>query len=249
MPALNGHVKTNTERFGQYKNSDLTAEEYDTLFIQSGWNPKLLTNEANLMKTKWFDYRHMHFVEATYLFSMYYSRAYSDMMVKIFNHDSGRFMKGFKGGDFLELSSREKIGFWKARVVADSLGIPYGFYCKAAVRWCVEERIWKRVPRPNQLFSKDLVEAVNEAWVERCNTSLQIPIDERFELRMGTNTRLQGEFQEWLCGQIMNRRYPEIALHSYMVNRPMISVAKATEFMGKELVDEVISKLSRKISH
>ena len=247
MTALKG-LMTNAERFGEehYWNADLSAAEYDAMFLQAEINSKHLYNESALMKKKWFDYRYMHFVEATYLFTKYYIQAYKNMKTKTFDFQRGPHISPFKGfkkdepQDFLKISDRETVGMYRARGVADKLGINYEFYNDFAVKWCIETMIWKRSPRPSQLYSKPLLEDMVEAWRERCDTSMQIPDDERYELSMGVQGENQEDFQEWLGGQMLNRVHPEISLNTYMNNRPMITKENAIKHVGQQHVDKVI---------
>lgn len=230
----------NATRFGNYHNADLTTAEYDMMFIQSHIDEKYLAKEADLMKSKWFDYRFMHFVEATYLFSMYYTKATQYWTKKVIDMKRGDFVKGFKGGDFLKISQREKVGFWRARAHADSMGISYEFYTHFAFKWCVEGRIWKRFPRPNQLYSQELLTAMVEAWREECAGMPQIPIHENYRTDSGIDCEHTEHFQHWLCNELMKRTSPELGLNTYMNKYPHITRENAIKYMGEQIVNKVV---------
>lgn len=223
---------------GVYINPDLTTAEYDAMFIKTDLDIKRLSKEAELMKTKWFDYRFMHFMEATYVFSRYYQDAYRAMYRKIVSHVG--FKVGFTGGDdFLNIAKTHRFGFFKAREMADAHGIPYWFYCNFAMKWSIEDRIWNMPPKPNQIYSKLLMEDMIKAWEIECDVSLQIPGDPRFLLETGIDGEVQQEFQKWLCEQISHRTYPERGLNTYMNKKPMISRENALKYLGKGYVDKV----------
>jgi len=263
MPAQT--ARTNTERFAEffgdtivekpkgtfrytsadglkdvYPNADLTTAEYDAMFLGSDVHFDRLTNEAALMTTKWFDYRFMHFVESTYLFTRHYIDAYRRMYRKSIDHTGYRMGFTATNHDFLNGSKTVRTGFLIARQRADEHGIPYWFYCDFAMKWAVEDRIWNMPPKPNQLYSAELIADMILAWEDRCRWTLQAPIDERFLMSSGYEGKAKEEFQEWFCGQIMMRPNPERGLNSYMNIKPMISLENAIKYVGKDIVSKVV---------
>lgn len=227
---------------GVYTNPDLTAAEYDAMFIGADIDTRRFVNETQLMTTKWFDYRFMHFVEATYLFTRYYIDAYRRMYRKIISHEG--YEMGFTGGfDFLngKVAKTHRTGFFLARQRADEMGIPYWFYCDYAMKWSVEDRIWNRPPKPNQLYSTELLADMFLAWEDRCRWTLQIPNDERFLLETNIDGDVQQEYQKWLCGQIMSRPHPERGLNTFMNVKPIITEANARKYIPANYVDQVIN--------
>jgi hypothetical protein len=225
----------NQSPFGNYFGSDLTTQDCERIFLQSNLPISLAKTEAGMMRVKWFDYREIHYVKATYLFASLYRRAYQSMTGKVIDSDRAPFVRGFKGDDLFELNPRETKGFWKARYTADRLCIPYDFFIEYAMNWAID-RLWKRFPRPTQLYSKPLLEDMIVAWGERCAASIPLPIDSRFYLQNYAGHDDQDAFQAWLCASISKRANPEFALATHMHINPMISEEAAARYLDADTI-------------
>ncbi len=97
--------------------------------------------ERWLMTSKWFDYRFMHPVQATYLFTDAYRRVYKQMYATTFDRDRADYVKGIKAEDPFDLSKRntDRAGLWKARQMADGLCMPYDLYIGIAMHWSLRK--------------------------------------------------------------------------------------------------------------
>src|SRR5690606_1370421 len=103
----------------------LDLEHYEIMMMQ--YVPaKDRKIEAELMTTKWFDYRLMHPVQATYYFYRQYKDAYREYYRRAINYEAAAFVKPTKQHDFL--LSREAMSFWRLRQAVDALGIRYDFF-------------------------------------------------------------------------------------------------------------------------
>lgn len=224
---------------GVYLHADESTAFYDALFMKSGIDSRYRIIEASLMRKKWFDYRFMHFMEATYLFSRYYSKAHGEMMAKIFDHKKGPYMRGFTGADFMMIGEKHRAGLIKARRAADALGIPYWFYNDFAMKWTVEGNIWKRPPKPTQLYQKEMLPDLVAAWQERLQATIITPIDERYLLTSEMDGENQREFRIWLCEQIKSRNNPELALNNFLNKTPMITRNDAIQYIGEKYLEKV----------
>ena len=145
---------------------NLSVAEHEQLmdeFIDQKWHKE----EQELFKTKWFDYRKMHPVRATYVFAAYYKLAYNKMMQRRKDVNNGSVgVRGKLGDVFTETDKATRQGFWKARQNADRHGIPYGFYVRAAMRWA-DRRNQKYLLRPMHLYGEEITEYLIELWQRR----------------------------------------------------------------------------------
>src|SRR5690554_2626742 len=128
---------------------NLTALEYDTLACQH-IRPDLLQLEAGLYQTKWWDYRIMHPMEATYHFAQAYVQAVKAAVRKRIDLYVSINCKPLKDQDFLKCSRHVITGLWKARQEADRHGIPYDFWCSKAMKYA-QDRDWRYLPKPTHL--------------------------------------------------------------------------------------------------
>ena len=155
--------------------------------------------EAALMRSRWFDYRHLLPAQATLLFAEKYRAYYQEFYGKTrcINH-AGNVdpLRGFS----LEAGGANFLCMWQARQEADRIGCKYDFYLRYVFNrfW---DRGWKCLPRPNQIFSEELSADIADAWATECLASLQFATSERFR-------------NESYCG------HPDqIAHHSFLIEQ------------------------------
>lgn len=219
--------------FGPFYGQDLTPEEADALAI--GHIPaKVLSLEAELMDKKWFDYRMIHPTVATYLFAQAYTDGYQRFIRISQDHERSRFVKGFKGKDFME--SREKGTFWKVRQRIDELGIRYDFFMNRAADFCINNG-WHQPPRPSHLYSNpDLMVEVMNKWHHECMGRLQFPHDPHFRVENFTGERHQLAYEKFLLDQVATRQHRKYSLHTAIHVEGMLRIEPAIERFGGETV-------------
>lgn len=205
--------------------------ECEVLAIKSV-DPRFLKLEAELFESKWWDYRRLHPVIATYLFAHEYNNAYQWIVKRCRDIERGQYMKGFKGKDIFE--GKEVIAFWKARQSADRLGMRYDFYIRTAMKWA-EDRNWRNIPRPIHLYSDDLVEHLKEKWAEEARARLQSATAECYRIDSYSAHPDQDAYREWAFEQVSRRPYKEFALHHYMQHGQVCEQLAETRF-GNEIV-------------
>jgi len=211
---------------------------------------KLLKLEADLYETKWWDYRHLHPVAATYAFAHEFNKAYQFIVKRCRDLERGQYMKGFKGEDIFEpkitkrrnkttgqtetKESDEIVAFWKARQSADRLGIRYDFYIRKAMMWA-EDRNYRNIPRPIHLYSVGLVEHLTACWIEERKARLQSADDESYLIENYSAHPDQDAYQEWALEQVAHRQHKDFALHHYL-QRGQIQAQLAESRFGNDTV-------------
>lgn len=162
-----------------YFGNDLSAQQYELLRIQLV-DPKLSDLEPALFGTKWWDYRILHPMQATYLFAHEYRRArraglkrrieyWAAVNAPVFGkhkveQENGK-EKSVAIEDFTDGSKTLITGLIKARQMADRHGIPYYSYCRAAVRYA-EDMLWTYVPKPHQMYANQKRKDINGEPIE-----------------------------------------------------------------------------------
>jgi len=233
---------------GSFFGANLGFLNYEVLTIQH-IPKKELKDEAALMRTKWFDYRRLHPMQATYLFAECYNRAYGDFMATCV--DKGmRAMRGFKGKDFLE--HREKLSIWRLRQLCDKLGIRYDFFLRHAMRWYAlrtfnvhrGEKISLVGPRPSQIASKDdLITDVMLAWEDAQKTSLQTACDPYYRVTNYIGSEDQRAYEDFIVAQIKTRRHRHYSLHAALYIYDAVRVEEAIRQFGAECVEKAINEV------
>ncbi|MCK1543281.1 hypothetical protein IVB12_15300 [Bradyrhizobium sp. 179] len=146
--------------------------------------------EAALYRGKWFDYRFMNPVQATYLYAHEFVKAYKLAFSVNIDSEQARFVKPLDvermfvepepKQDEPEKAFRKRaashkmrtVGIWRGRMVADAMGIPYSVYLELAFHWTL--RFWQQrhLPRPQQLYSDLVVDRATIGWEERQSAEL-----------------------------------------------------------------------------
>lgn len=217
--------------------SELTDEECDAIGLKN-IKPKYIKKEAMLYSKKWFDYRRMHPVKATYLFAHYYTQAFNKMMKKR-NGEHDAYRKGFSGGDPMRAKAGQNTGFYRARQYADLLGIPYDFYCAFAMEWH-SSRLWTRLPKSYHLYSRDFLKAVKTAWDEVLTETIVVPESDFYMADGYYEHKDQVEFQHWLLKLIKTRKVPEMALATYMFLNEYLIEGLVREYFDDSIIQKAI---------
>lgn len=158
--------------------------------------------ESELYGLCWFDYRHLHPVQRTYLWADYYVKAIQSIFRQTRDADTSAEVHPFRGQDLFRTA--EWIGALTARQKLDRLGIRYDFALGYAMTR-FSNRGWKVFPRPNQLYGQELIEDANDAWLLECRARLQITENEQFQAKNYRGTPDQAAYRDWLNAQIRTR--------------------------------------------
>jgi hypothetical protein len=221
-----------SDLFGSFYGHDFSSEECDRrglLYIDS----KLFRGEPELINKRWFDYRFMHPIKATYLFAFYYRNAYRKFFKQTADIREAKQKGGFRGIDCLTQNKQTAHGFLRARQHADRLGIPYDFYVFEAMRLAIS-KLWQKPPRPAHLYSDEFSTAIQIAWDEELSVCVRLPIH-GFYRTPGAHI-FKAQFKQWLAGQILARSAPEFML-AYAVERDrMLSWFEAEAIFDPGLV-------------
>ena len=153
--------------------------------------------EPNLYATKWWDYRPLSPAHATALFAHAYGMAWRASHFRR-NGDVPLIGTPFRTdhwNPYAEAPVRAKA-FWKARRICDEIGIPYPFYCFTF--FGIAESYFEDLPRPQEMWRKDVIGFVMDHWAELGNSGhLIMPEHELFHLRYNwQDKKYQHEFED-----------------------------------------------------
>jgi hypothetical protein len=205
--------------FGQDKSRDAC----DVLALCS-IPQKFRDNEADLRGSRWFDYRQMNPVEATYLFAGEYRQATKTWHAKVRDLPSAERARGFVPDDLF--ASKELIAMWLARQAADKIGCKYDFFLNYAFK-NFTERGWRWLPRPNQLYAEELVLDIETGWRVECAASLQLASDPFYHADAYAGLPEQDAYHEYVVAQIKQREHHYLTLSSVVYARKALPEAVA----------------------
>jgi hypothetical protein len=218
-----------------YFGHDLTDEEAERLALERV-NKDLLKKEAGLYRTKWFDYRHLHHVKATYLFVAFFTKAIQAAVARYADVERAPFVKGYRGTDFMELRKADITGFWKARQALDEKGIPYGTGLHFAMQFCYRHNR-SYAPRPSHLYHPEMLDAMNEHWLEMTRARIYVASDPWFLPSSYQGHPDQDDHQTWISEQIEKRAAPEYALASLVYDCGVYHEGIAEHRFGKRVLE------------
>lgn len=213
---------------------------YEALTVQ--YVPKKeRQGESMLMQSKWFDYRLMHPMQATYYFMELYDQAYKNFFRKAISMEKAPFVRVIKEKDFL--LSRERLSFWRLRRLADQLGMRYDFFLTFAMSHKYRMMAGGRVipPRPSQIYSDELVDDALLAWEELGQSRTQFAQDEYFKIANFNGDIVQKDYEQSIMKAIGLKRAPQYALSVAIYAENAVRIESALQHFPQSVVSEAIS--------
>lgn len=211
--------------------------------IMTRLEDKLLEPERWLMTTKWFDYRFLDPVQATYLFAHHYREVYRRKYADHIDTQRAPYVNGLKAQDPFEGQGKnpEGVGLWKARQMADGLTMPYDLFVDIAMEWKLRRSKRKYLPRPLHLYEYDLMTAVNETWNDRRMSKIYVAMDERFLNENYRETAIQDAHHEWLIESLRTRASISHLLHQLVSVDRVLPSEKALKAFGGQVLSQAIA--------
>ncbi|AMB48239.1 hypothetical protein [Methylobacterium sp. AMS5] len=202
---------------------------------------KAIEPERWLMNSKWFDYRFMNPVHATYLFADHYRNVYKRVFRETMDSARGEYVKGIKAQDPFDMSVKnsDRMGLWKARQFADGLGMPYDLFIAIAMHWSLRKCKKDYLPRPTHLYNFDLLTAVSETWGDRQKGILYVAKDARFKNEAYAGSPIQDAHHEWIFEQIGLRSNPARLIYAMIHDEQLLPEAKARGRIDPEVMQRV----------
>lgn len=157
-------------------------------------------SEISLYDTKWWDYRDLHPAKATAMFAAAYHRA-----LECSTERRGSFLDlRVKINPFDEVPVRA-IAFWRARKFCDEHGFPYDFYCN--VFFGQAEDYFPKMPRPQEMWRKDVAMVVYEAWQNLEESGqIQYPTNPLYHVRYNWDDKpCQHAWEEYYLKRLMEK--------------------------------------------
>lgn len=205
-------------------------------------DPTHRQGEADLMRSRWFDYHDLHPVTATYLFAHRYkeqTRRFCETYIDTRTADEA---VAFVPDDIFY--SRDLTSMWLARRSADRLGLPYEFVLEVAQKRFVD-KLFHRFPRPNQLYSEEFELDLQDEWKARLARQLVYSQRAFFRMRHWRGLVVQARHVKFVVDQIKGREGGHVNLLGRMLHEDVLSVGLAGMHFPAELVKAAAVVASR----
>jgi hypothetical protein len=202
--------------------------------------------ESYLFTTKWFDYRHLHPVKATYLFAHRYEECVRAFYSETKDRASADKARAFDTPNVF--ANREIAAVWIARQAMDAIGCRYEFGIRFALKR-FNDRGWRMFPRPNQLYSTEFLLDLRDAWQRQCDAVLELPKHPRFNVAAYEGHPDQDAWQAWAVRQIKRRQHQDRVL-SRLFQEELLPVGLASRSFPGPIYDKAVKLFSPKsLSH
>lgn len=215
---------------------------YEVLSIQH-IPARELAKETELMESKWFDYRRLHPLQATYYFVKCYTDAYRAFCKKAIDHETAPYVRCIKEHDFLK--AREKMSFWRLRAACDQVGIRYDFFLTFAMNWFYrfvgqDGKVYP--PRPSHFAkNEELFADAVIAWEEQCRVSLQVAKDPYYRISNFAGRKAQQDHEAFVLRQIGQRAVTRYSLHAALYVYDVVRIEEALRSFESKVVEAAIA--------
>lgn len=222
---------------------------------------KLLQREPELYASKWFDYRFLSPYEATEkfitLFGQIAKRIYArdidykaaenmrvptmtGLVVDLDNMEPTRKTKGrARETTRSQVAKTTLTGFWRARMVADAIGMPYDHFIEQALNGRL--KAWKRtyLPMPSQLYDGKAMARVLHWWKEAQEDVFFYSDLPAYEPQNYIGAPAQVEHNKWVVEQALKRGGAAPAMLAGLVDEGIISWENMSALVPGEILENV----------
>jgi hypothetical protein len=165
-----------------------------------------LAEESYLYTTKWFDYRFLSPLAATELFASEYQKIFRRTWEATFDREEAAKKQGLaKGGIYA--GGGELTSIWRARQMADGLGLPYDFFISRAMD-AATGRGARHLPRPNQLYHEWNCQRALAAWKELIDARFRPSELPQYRNEAFCGLHAQIAHRKWVVDRIKARSMP-----------------------------------------
>ncbi|MFA9261811.1 MAG: hypothetical protein ACEQSB_00425 [Undibacterium sp.] len=217
----------------------------DDLIVHKFIKPSLQKIEVELFRAKWFDYRHVTPLGATWRYIDIYGTVYRDFY---------RMRRDKRSAEFITVPTADSVreglsqnvpktiksfsSFWRGRQVADAIGMPYTEFLFNAF----EARLsyWSQAFLPNSahMFGEMVAEKCQEKWLESQKTRLFLSDDPAYLIQNYQNTDAQNDYHEWLFTQASLRTQTPQLLARF-INDDLLHIDKVGGRVGGAMMDQI----------
>lgn len=232
------------------RSKDEGLQEEATLALQIV-DRSVLDEERALRDSRYIDYRYLTPWQATERFADEYDR-----LARNYLKGLGINLARQSSPALAFLPDRTISGMWRARQVADALGMPYGTFIKSGMEYMLQESGAKRLPRPNQLWGSEQLQRAMELWADHNERfavkMLGVDADDRFfvenfrdedPVRIAVADAVEQRVRDAGKSGMQRALYLRNFLHRN------ITEAEARARFGDSLVDDAIEELARSGGH
>jgi len=172
--------------------------------------------ELDLYTSKWFDYRFLDPVSATYVYAHAYKTIYRRLYRSTIDHKAAEHIHPLKHEDLFQCPKEVISAIWRGRQHADALGMPYEVFIEFAMEGRLRYWNQRHLPRPQHLYSAHVCEMVMEKWAKTLGNRFFYGRHPIFLTSNFEEMPVQIEHCEWIMTQVKAR--PSVLNEAYRMN-------------------------------
>jgi hypothetical protein len=195
--------------------------------------------EKPLFSSKWFDYRFMHPVQATYLYAHEFTLAYRRFFRSTISRAAAETIRIQKKEDLFDCEKAYISAIWRGRQHADAMGIPYDAYIDFAMTKMLNNWNRSHLPQAATLYSGEVCEYVQAQWETRQGETPFIGKHPEFKLNRYVGTPHQNDHHEWLLAQVEKRQSASRIMLSQLYNDELLPMEKIVMRFGPDVASMI----------
>lgn len=223
---------------------DWSCEECEWVALQV-IDVKYHRKEGMLYRSKFWDYKMLHPIQATLLFAEHYKDALKMAISKQHDYYAGRNYKGLKRDNLLECGARVITGMHKARQVSDEYGIPYNFWCYRAMDYAMTVKL-PHLPQPNMLYSRNpkgfekisMVDSIVRDWASVQRDQVFLSRESFYTIDNYCSNRYQLEHQRYLINRIRASNAKPAMIAKYALEERLIFPELIQKEFGQSMLNQ-----------
>lgn len=215
-----------------------TPHQYAYVNLANIVGKELLEKELSLLTTKLYDYQYTNPVDATQQFLDAFIKTHKSYWAKTRDLYESVNKPGVSERKLLSNKPSVISALWQGRQVADSIGCRYDSYIITAFEYLVSEKIWQRLPQPNQIYSEEIIEHVAEQW-NATSGSFPIPTDPRFQISPISDTFIHRMFRNYVVESYKQKStdlLPQFVAWN-LLEKNLFSEAQVAEAFGDDFLE------------
>lgn len=216
-----------------------TDAESATRLMLTHVRPDWCELDRELFRVKWFDYRFLNPVQATYLYAHEFEKAYRYAYRRHKDATAADHIRVFKVEDIFQGSRHILSGLWRGRQVADAMGMPYAVYLNLAFHWTLRWWQQRHLPRPAQLYCDRVIDRVPADWESHQASRLYVSMLPQYANERYEGTPDQNDHHEWLFAQAEKRPNPKPLLARFAIADRILPDSKIAARYGAAMLDEL----------
>lgn len=215
---------------------------HETAWVRQCLSPSDRIEDIAVKDMTWAGYRYMSPLARTELFHATYLRMYRRFHAEKHPDKDPTKLRPLPD-DLSACGLGDLRALWKARMIADAIGVPYEFYLEKVMSSRMHVDHWRRPPRPNQLYPKHVLIMVGDAWCT-ADRSAYLYTDD-WDARSFADANLDDAHQQaarsLLQREVEKSADPVATLADFLCIKRAITVEVARDLFGDVLVDAAIA--------